>query len=100
MNRLDRENSDPMSGELYTVNKRTVAALCGLYGFGILGSFMLFQAAFRLVICVWGYTTKGLDPVQAAVAFAFATLCFIVAALCYQGFDYCRDTLQRHKLPE
>ncbi|MEN4610493.1 hypothetical protein [Pantoea agglomerans] len=100
MNRSDRENSDPMSGEVYAVNNRTLAALCGLRGFGILGAFMLFHAAFRLVICVWGYTMTGLDPAQAGVAFAFATICFIVAALCYRGFDNCRDTLQRHKLQE
>jgi hypothetical protein len=99
-NRSDRENGDPMSGEVYAVNRRTAAAVCGLWGFGIFGAFMLFQAAFRLVICVWGYTLKGLDPVQAGVTFAFATLCFIAAALCYRGFDCCRVTLQRHKLPQ
>ncbi|WP_459515099.1 hypothetical protein [Erwinia amylovora] len=100
MDRSDRENGDPMRGEVYAVNRQTAVAVCGLWGFGIFGALMLFQAAFRLVICVWGYTLKGLDPVQAGVAFAFATLCFIAAALCYRGFDGCRETLQRHKLPE
>ncbi|HCB0303030.1 TPA: hypothetical protein MYM51_004165 [Klebsiella pneumoniae] len=100
MNKPERTKPDIVNGEGYAVNNSTLMAFIGVYLFPVLGIFMLIQAAFRLVACVWGFTMGEYDLPRTGLGVALAAICFIAAMLSYRGFDWCNKTLRRCRLPE